>query len=371
MKKVTKIVTLMMAILLSSTVIFAQGYGISEQEKNYNKQQELKLQSQHGPTEVVPASREVTATGDDCSDPIVITAGAIPYTYTDLGQYTCGRGNNYSATDLGSYDGGEDIIYELVISNTATVSIDMDPSGTTWTGLGLFTSCPSTGNSVSVVTGSSGTTVKNITTTLDPGTYYIMVDTWPSPNCISSFDLTVNTLAPPPEPDPIAVFPYMEDFESGSFPSTMVPETASGCDLTYESYAAADGSTYGLAFEGNTSTGWGSTPSNPTDAFAKSDHVAKLKMKVQPTGEPGLLTLQFDFRQNYSFNANYEWFRVTVDGTPIPDVDGNLYHQASSQSSDPWGILTYDLSPYQGSTFDLVIENSGKYYYNYYGGGDV
>ena len=147
-------------------------------------------------------SRGVAATGDDCTDPIVITAGPIPYFYGDYGQTTCGRGNNYSSTDLGSYDGGEDIIYTLVLGETTDVTIEMDPNGTTWTGLGLFTSCPGIGNSVATVTGSSGTTVKSINAVLDAGTYYIMVDTWPSPNCVTSFDLTVSTVAPPPPPDP-------------------------------------------------------------------------------------------------------------------------------------------------------------------------
>jgi hypothetical protein len=50
------------------------------------------------------------ATGDDCTDPIVINLpGDMPY--SDLSQTTCGRMNDYDATCLGYYDGGEDIIY--------------------------------------------------------------------------------------------------------------------------------------------------------------------------------------------------------------------------------------------------------------------
>ena len=137
--------------------------------------------------------------GDDCSDPIVINVGALPFLYTDVAQTTQGRGNNYSDTDLLWYDGGEDIIYTLVISEEVDVTIEMDPNGTSWTGIGLFSGCPAIGNSIATYTG-SGTEVRTINQTLSAGTYYIMVDTWPSPNYIVSFALTVSIPAPPTVP---------------------------------------------------------------------------------------------------------------------------------------------------------------------------
>ncbi|MCD4771839.1 MAG: carboxypeptidase-like regulatory domain-containing protein, partial [Bacteroidales bacterium] len=201
MKKFTKLFLLMITLLLSTSVIFAQDYSISRLEKQKMDNQAKKTfeLEKHGPTQIVPlAPAEGRAVGDDCTDPIVITVGAVP-SYSDLSQTTCGRGNNYSNTALGYYDGGEDIIYELVITQAVDIQIEMNPNGTTWTGLGLFDACPDVGAAIETVTGSSGSTVKVITQTLAIGTYYIMVDTWPSPNCIPDFDLVISA---PPAPQP-------------------------------------------------------------------------------------------------------------------------------------------------------------------------
>ena len=51
------------------------------------------------------------ATGDDCTDPIIINLpGDLPF--SDLRQTNCGRLDDYDATCMGYYDGGEDIIDE-------------------------------------------------------------------------------------------------------------------------------------------------------------------------------------------------------------------------------------------------------------------
>jgi hypothetical protein len=131
--------------------------------------------------------------GDVCGLPIVVpvNVGALPYYDTNT---TCGRRDWYDMTCMGYYDGGEDIIYELNVTEPIDVVITMDPLGTTWTGLALDDSCPLDMNTcMAVHTGSSGTTVKTTGCQhLEPGLYYVQVDTWPSPNCIPSFDLTVD-----------------------------------------------------------------------------------------------------------------------------------------------------------------------------------
>ena len=59
------------------------------------------------------------ATGDGCSDPIIVTLpSGLPY--SDTGQTTCGRGDSCSVTCLGSYDGGEDIIYKITVTSNVT-----------------------------------------------------------------------------------------------------------------------------------------------------------------------------------------------------------------------------------------------------------
>ncbi|RLD57356.1 MAG: hypothetical protein DRJ05_09860, partial [Bacteroidetes bacterium] len=112
----------------------------------------------------------------------------------------------------------------------------------------------------------------------------------------------------PTGPDPVTAFPFNEDFESGAFPSTMVPDIQSQSDLTLTNYAAANSSTYGAMFEGGPSY-WASTPGTVDEAFAYVDHVAKLEMIIEPDGSPGQLQLGFDLVQRCTFNnVNYEWF---------------------------------------------------------------
>ncbi len=130
--------------------------------------------------------------GDNCSDPLKIDIPTLPY--TDLNQYTCGRGDDYNNTCMGYYDGGEDIVYEVTVSSAVDVDITLDPKGTTYTGIALFDVCPSDPAAACIdqSTNSGGTAHGMTCVHLDPGTYYLMIDTWPSPDCIPDFDLTIS-----------------------------------------------------------------------------------------------------------------------------------------------------------------------------------
>jgi hypothetical protein len=144
----------------------------------------------HGPTMVVE-NGSGRAIGDDCTNPIVI--GALPYTDANT---TCGRGNTYDATCLGYYDGGEDIIYQLVLTETKTIKFTMTTTDT-WTGMLVTDACPPGATCIATATNVSAGGV-TITQQLAAGTYYIMMDTWPTPNCIAAFNFTVEDYTPQP-----------------------------------------------------------------------------------------------------------------------------------------------------------------------------
>lgn len=147
-----------------------------------------KPEVEHGPTVVVPAPASAARTvGDDCSNPIVVSG--LPF--VDLGRTTCGRGNDYETTCLDRYDGGEDIVYRLDLASPTPVRIAMDPHATMWTGLAIFAGCPATGTCLARSTGSTASPRVISALELAAGTYYIMVDTWPAPTCIPSFDLSI------------------------------------------------------------------------------------------------------------------------------------------------------------------------------------
>ncbi|RKX28017.1 MAG: hypothetical protein DRP47_05410, partial [Candidatus Zixiibacteriota bacterium] len=129
-----------------------------------------------------------TQEGDNCLSPIKVD---LPGFTSDLGQTTCGRIDDYNATCMGYYDGGEDIIYEITVASAMTVNFTLDPKGTTYSGMGLFNSCPSDDDCIDYETGYSSDPKRMTCVSLDPGVYYLMVDTWPSPDCIPEFDLFI------------------------------------------------------------------------------------------------------------------------------------------------------------------------------------
>jgi hypothetical protein len=133
----------------------------------------------------------VAGAGDDCNDPLPITVpslSSLPYAVTN--QTSCGHGDDYNATCLGLYDGGEDVMFEVTITQTGTYQITLDPKGTTYSGFLIDASCPPNPTTCLGSIGNSSGAAKSISgITLTAGTYYIMVDTWPTPDCIPDFDL--------------------------------------------------------------------------------------------------------------------------------------------------------------------------------------
>jgi hypothetical protein len=146
--------------------------------------------------------------GDNCEDPLSVklpddmTSGAGSDEYWNT-SYTCGRWNNYEETALGYYDGGEDMIYMLDVGSDMTVDIFLDPLGTGYSGIILSSTCPDDGTSITYSTAYSGAhAIYGVD--LTAGFYYIMIDTWPTPDCIPVFDLVIATAGEGPANDDFA-----------------------------------------------------------------------------------------------------------------------------------------------------------------------
>ncbi|MBP6641097.1 MAG: T9SS type A sorting domain-containing protein [Bacteroidia bacterium] len=133
-------------------------------------------------------------TGTTCSYSRVIPS--LPYSQTAL--TTCGFGNDYNSTHActDAYMNGEDFIFSYTI--TSPKCIDIFTTGTTsWAGLFVMNGCPSTVGTACIaknvsIFGNPTLTGVQLTT---PGTYYIMVDTKPLPNC-TPFNILVDTCQP-------------------------------------------------------------------------------------------------------------------------------------------------------------------------------
>ena len=134
------------------------------------------------------------APGDNCDDAALLpldVPASLPA--QDLSQTTCGRGNDYSDTCMGNYDGGEDIIYQLNVTEPVAINIFIDPKGTTYTGIGVGLGCPLSSDDCVLAGGVSSSSEPYMTGCfhLETGLYSVMIDTWAAPDCIPDFDIAV------------------------------------------------------------------------------------------------------------------------------------------------------------------------------------
>ena len=121
-----------------------------------------------------------------------IVVGPLPFADTNT---TCGRGNTQQDTCLNYYDNGEELHYEFTIAEDLCVTIEM-VTDTTYTGMVIDDECPIAATdciAYQTNSGSGGVSLPGLN--LSAGTYYVMIDTWPLPECIDSFDLTIEPCA--------------------------------------------------------------------------------------------------------------------------------------------------------------------------------
>ncbi|MCD4789545.1 MAG: hypothetical protein K8R37_06045, partial [Bacteroidales bacterium] len=266
----------------------------------------------------------VAPPGAVCDNAIPLAYGGGTYAVTN--QTNCGLGNFYDNTCLGYYDGGEDIIYELTVTGDWTVNITLDPKGTAWTGFLIADGCPDVGTCLDFSTNTGGTAHAIENFALTAGIYYIMVDTWPSPDCIPDFDLTIEEYVP-------AYCTAGSDLED-EFVETITVGTINDGPF------AADGITYhdytATSTDMQLSVGYPITVVNGT-AYASDQ-----------------CTVWVDWNQNFDFYDAGEQFTLTsVDGgltftgTIVPPAGATLGNTRMrvrinyTDTPDPCGNATY------------------------------
>ncbi len=136
-----------------------------------------------------------------CATAIVINQAALPF--NSGSQTTCGTGNDYgvgTGACNSTYGGGEDYVYQLNVTS-APVNINFNLGGTgTWKIMQVYAACPSPVGSpanclYNITTGGGSTATGNFNFTTN-GTYFIVIDTWPSPAC-GNFQLQLSVIVPP------------------------------------------------------------------------------------------------------------------------------------------------------------------------------
>ena len=126
----------------------------------------------------------------------VVTVPSLPYS-SGAGT-TCGTGNDLTSSNIiscgtGYYFDGEDRVWIFTPTTTGTVTINLTSTGS-YTCLALYDGCPLLGQGgvcLQVTQSSSGN--KSITACLTANkTYYLILDSWPSPTCNAYTNLTIS-----------------------------------------------------------------------------------------------------------------------------------------------------------------------------------
>ncbi|HMN04356.1 MAG TPA: hypothetical protein PKD45_01410 [Flavobacteriales bacterium] len=133
-----------------------------------------------------------------CAGAITINPASLPINNQAV---VCGAGNDMNAGNVttcggvtNSYLGGQEALYTF--TPTTTSSYQILYQGQSWGAIMVYSGCPTSGTCIGG-SSSSGTSVA-LTVPMNAGTqYYIIFDTWPSPNspCPGTF-----SIAPPPPP---------------------------------------------------------------------------------------------------------------------------------------------------------------------------
>ncbi len=124
---------------------------------------------------------------------IIPAAPTLPYTQSLI----CGSTNditsaNSAAGTGGNYLGGQESVYTWTPTSSYS-GVTIAYTGQTWSGIFLYSGCPTSGGAlVGFVTSSASSKTLTVTGNINSGTtYYIVFDTWPTPNspCAGSFTL--------------------------------------------------------------------------------------------------------------------------------------------------------------------------------------
>lgn len=115
---------------------------------------------------------------------------------------TCGKQDTYLSTCLGNYDQGEDMFYQIEITEPGILTATLDPVNTSYTGIALDSVCPpgEGGSACMAMSQNNLATPYGFSLHLTPGIYHMIIDNWPSPECIASFDLEMGF-----EVDPVSI----------------------------------------------------------------------------------------------------------------------------------------------------------------------
>ncbi len=152
-------------------------------------------------------------------------------------------------------------------------------------------------------------------------------------------------------------FPFTEDFESGS--STYFYFVSN--DESNAGVISVGGNHVGI-LDGGTGGTWVGSFNDPSPVNAWSNNPEYISQINSCTVDATFLSsveLTFDLQQFATNSLYYSWFRLLVNGNPIPDVTGKVDFNPDAINGT-LQELTYDLSDYAGSIFTIGFEGLNR-----------
>lgn len=134
-----------------------------------------------------------------CLAPVVVPS--LPYAVAS--GTTCGTANNYTAATVPAggttaYLGGEDRVYQFTPTASGSVTISVTQPTGAWLGMFVYTGCPFTAYVGGI---QNNIATKSAVITVTAGvTYYVVLDTWPTPTCTSFTAFSISAVTAPYNP---------------------------------------------------------------------------------------------------------------------------------------------------------------------------
>ena len=260
----------------------------------------------------------------NCGNPTTISA--LPFNATST---TCGACNDYSSLNAcaSTYMNGEDYVYAY--TPLVAEQIDVTLTGTsTYTGVFVTAGCPTSGVCVASSTSAGGNPAINGVSLLAGQTYYIIISTWPAPNC-TPFTININGIIPTCS-DGLQNGGETGVDCGGPCPPCSGAATAGDCsdaiNICTNSSFSVDPSGYGAIDElagnsvSNPLTNPNLTPGNSGCLLSGEKNSTWMIINIASTG-----TLEFSLGAPNNITANcYDWILWSYDASACSDIVNNI-----------------------------------------------
>ena len=286
--------------------------------------------------------------GSTFTNPAVVTS--LPYTVTN--ETTCGFGDNYTTTNIactGSYMGGDEKIYSFTPTTNYVGNVDITISGitNTWTGVFVTDDSTSAGTCMGSVTNSStGNRVISGLTLNSGTTYYVILSSWPSPQCFG-YDISINAITCP-APTALGV-------NGVTFTTAALAWTESGSATNWQ----IEWDTAGVPLGSGTGTITTSNPFSLTGLVANSSYHYRVR-SICGAGDTSLWSPSQSIFTGYCTPAP-----TSVDGQGIVNVTMGTINNSTGAEAGNYGDYTAMITnAYQSTSLNIDITYQTGYTYN-------